>query len=119
MIRFALAATALIAAAPALAVLPVIDVNRPPPGETRIRNMSAYLEAVADPGRGVYIRDYRGHWYYARAQDNCARLTASARLGFNPSPGGYFDRNSSLSADGWRCMVASVVTSDGPPRRHR
>lgn len=113
MIRFALAAAALIAAAPAPAT------NPPQPGETRIRNMGAYLEAVADPGRGVYVRDYRGHWYYARVQDSCPRLTASARLGFSPSPGGYFDRNSSLRADGWRCLIAGVSESSAPPRRHQ
>lgn len=118
MIRFALAATALAAtalaaAAPAPAAAPFS------PGETRIRNMSAYLEAVADPGRGVYIRDYRGQWFYARVQDNCPRLTASARLGFSPSPGGYFDQRSSLNADGWRCLVASVTESSAPPPRPR
>jgi hypothetical protein len=111
MIRFALTAALIAAAAPAFAATPSA-------GETRIRNMSAYLEAVADPGRGVYIRDYRGQWYYARVQDNCARLTASARLGFSPSPGGYFDR-SSLRADGWRCLIASVTESSAPPRRRQ
>jgi hypothetical protein len=113
MIRFALAAAALIAAAPAPAA------SQPQPGETRIRNMGAYLEAVADPQRGVYIRDYRGRWYYARVQENCPRLTGSARLGFMPSPGGYFDRNSALRADGWRCLIASVTESEGPPRHPR
>ena len=113
MIRFALTIAAFAAAAPALATTPTAA------GEARIRNMSAYLEAVADPGRGVYIRDYRGHWYYARVEDNCPRLTASARLGFSPSPGGYFDNRSSLSADGWRCLVASVTESAAPPRHPR
>jgi hypothetical protein len=86
--------------------------------EARIRQMAHYLEAVADPGRGVFIRAYDGQWYYARAQDNCPRLTRSAALRFEPSPGGYFDQNSALRADGWRCLIASVTVSDGPPSRH-
>ena len=113
MIARALIATALLCAAPALALDP------PEAGEARIREMGRYLEAVVDPYRGVYIRGYTGQWYYARVHDGCARLTHSASLRFNPSPGGDFDRFSTLRADGWRCRVASVVESDGPPRRAR
>ncbi len=111
--RLALAAALLSAAAPALAT-----GNQPVP-EARIRNIGSLLETVPDPRRGVYIRAYDGRWYYARTLDECPRLTATARLGLQPSPGGYFDRNSAISADGWRCLVTSVVASDGPPsRRH-
>lgn len=113
MIRFVLTAVALTAAVPALAATP------PPAGETRIRNMSAYLEAVADPGRGVFIRAYDGQWYYARTEEDCSRLTRSSALRFEPSPGGHFDQNSALRADGWRCLIASVTHSDGPPPRPR
>ncbi len=104
-----------LAAAPALAAGPD---NRAVP-EARIRHMGSYLEAVADPRRGVYIRAYDGRWYYARTLDECPRLTPTARLRFRTSPGGYFDRNSAIVADGWRCLVSSVVRSDGPaPRQH-
>ena len=113
MIRPTLIAAALFGAAPAFA----IDTPAAAPAEARIRNMGAYLEAVVDPRQGVYIRGYTGQWYYARVQDGCARLTRGASLRFNPSPGGDFDRDSSLRADGWRCLVSSVVASDGPPRR--
>ena len=89
------------------------------PAETRIRNMSRYLETVVDPQRGVFIRGETGQWYYARVMDDCARLNRNASLRFETSPSGVFDRNSSLRADGWRCMVSSVVESDGPPRRTR
>jgi hypothetical protein len=42
-------------------------------------------------------------------------------LRFNPSPGGDFDRDSNIRADGWRCQIAAVDPSDGPPppRRRR
>ncbi|HVQ07485.1 MAG TPA: hypothetical protein VMS43_03525 [Allosphingosinicella sp.] len=113
MIRPALIAAALLGATPALAFDPP---NRAVP-EAKIRNMTEYLEAVADPQRGVYIRGYTGQWYYARVEGNCPRLTRGASLRFNTSPGGDFDRDSTIRADGWRCMIASVVESDGPPRR--
>jgi hypothetical protein len=85
--------------------------------EARIRNMSEYLEAVVDRHQGVFIRGYTGQWYYARTEHGCARLTRGARLGFIPSPGGDFDRDSVIRADGQRCLVGSVVESEGPPRR--
>jgi hypothetical protein len=114
--RLAIVAAALASvAAPALAAGPG---NRAVP-EVRIREIGARLETVNDPGRGVYIRDVHGRWFYARAQDNCPRLTYTASLRLNPSPGGYFDNRSMIVADGWRCFVASVTPSGGPPRHHR
>jgi hypothetical protein len=113
MIGRTLIAAALIGAAPAYALGPAA------PGETQVRNMVDYLEAVPDPQRGVYIRGYTGQWYYARVHGACPRLTRNASLRFNPSPSGDFDRNSSIRADGWRCLISSVVESDGPPRASR
>ena len=115
--RLNLAATALASlAAPALAAGPD---NRTAP-EARIRQMSEYLDAVPDTGRGVFIRGYTGQWYYAAVQGQCPRLHRGASLRFNTSPGNVFDRESTIRADGWRCRIASVTTSDGPPpRRHR
>jgi len=110
--RYCLAA-ALFAAAPAFA-FETPEMER---SETKIRNMTEYLETVVDNGRGVYIRGYTGQWYYARTENECPRLTRSARLRFEPSPGGDFDRDSTLRADGFRCMVASVTESAAPPRR--
>lgn len=84
--------------------------------EAKIRNMSDYIEAVVDPQRGVYIQGYTGQWYYARVHGQCPRLHRSARLRFEPSPGGDFDRNSMIRADGFRCFIDSVTESAGPPR---
>jgi len=115
--RLTLAATAFVSlAAPALAAGPD---NRIAP-EARIRQMSEYPEAVPDADRGVFIRGYTGQWYYAAVQGQCPRLHYGASLRFNTSPGNVFDRDSTIRADGWRCRIASVTTSDGPPpRRHR
>ena len=111
MIGRTLIAAALIGAAPAYAFGPA------EPGEARVREMRDYIEAVPDPQRGVYIQDYRGHWFYARVRGNCPRLTRSASLRFNASPNGDFDRHSSLRADGWRCFVASVGRIGRPAPR--
>lgn len=111
--RLAFAATALLAVAATPAAADQPTRARP---EVKIRNMVDYLEAVADPGRGIYIRGYRGQWYYATVRGACPRLTRTARLTFNTSPGGDFDKDSTIRADGWRCMVDSVTESDAPPR---
>ena len=114
--RLTIAAAALASlAAPALAA----SSGGPAPGETRIRQIGSRLEIVPDPRQGLYIRDYRGRWFHASTQGDCPRLTYNARLRLIASPGGYFDNRSSIVADGWRCLVASVSPSDGPPRHRR
>lgn len=100
-------------AAPVLAVAAPADAPR----EAKIRNMSEYIEAIVDPRRGIYIQGYTGQWYYARVRGECPRLNRWSRLRFNPSPGGDFDRRSSIRADGWHCFVDSVTEVEGPPRR--
>ncbi len=112
-VRLTLAASALLTAA-----VPVSAAASETAPEVRIRNIGSLLETVPDPRRGVYIRAYDGRWYYARTQGDCPRLTATARLRLNGSPGNHFDRNSAIVADGWRCLVTSVTHSEGPPRRH-
>lgn len=104
-------------AASLLCVVPAMAQTDPAaPPEAKIRNMSEYIEAVIDPGTGVYIQGYTGQWYYARVR-NCARLNRNARLRFEPSPGGDFDQHSMIRADGWRCFVESVVEVEGLPSR--
>ena len=115
--RLAFAATALLAVA-AVPAAAADQPNRVAP-EARIRQMSEYLEAVPDADRGVFIRGYTGQWYYAAVQGQCPRLHYGASLRFNTSPGNVFDRDSTIRADGWRCRIASVTTSDGPPPRRR
>lgn len=113
MIGRILIALALFGGAPAYAL------DTPARPEAKIRNMADYIEAVVEDQRGVYIRGYTGQWYYASVQGACPRLRPFASLRFNPSPAGDFDRHSTLRADGWRCVISSVVESDGPPRPNR
>ena len=104
--------------AAALLTLPALAGATPEQArpEAKIRNMAEYLEAVVDPRRGIYIRGYTGQWYYARVRGECSRLARGARLRFVPSPGGDFDRRSTIRADGYHCFVDSVTESEGPPR---
>jgi hypothetical protein len=105
--------------AAALLTAPALALAGPDSGppETKIRNMAEYIEADVDPRRGIYIQGYTGQWYYARVRGECPRLNRFARLRFNPSPGGDFDRFSSIRADGFHCFVESVTEVAGPPRR--
>jgi thymidine kinase len=74
--RLTLAAIALVSASvPALAASP----DNRAVTETRIRQIGARLETVPDPHQGVYIRDYRGRWFYARTRGDCPRLNFNAR----------------------------------------
>ena len=113
----------LLIAAALLAAAPAVALAKPDPttAEARIYDMARNIETIVDPRRGIYIRDYAGRWFYASVDGNsCPRLTRNASLRFEASPGGYFDRYSAIRADGWRCVVESVMRSDGPPwRAHR
>ena len=50
-------------------------------------------------------------------------ISLSCRDGYRPSrpepPNGDFDQYSTVVADGWRCQVASVSPSEGPPDYYR
>ncbi|HYI64540.1 MAG TPA: hypothetical protein VEW71_06600 [Allosphingosinicella sp.] len=107
--------------APLMLALALAGAGTPPPasGETTIPRMSGFLEWLPDGNQALFIRGDTGRWYRATLDTPCPRLRQGARMRFNASPGNRFDRHSSIRADGWRCMVASVTDSSGPPpRRH-
>lgn len=91
----------------------------PAPAETNIPRMSGFLEWLPDGNQALYIRGDTGRWYRATLEAPCPRLRQGARMRFNASPPDRFDRFSSIRADGWRCQVASVTRSEGPPPRGR
>ena len=100
---------AMLTVAPAASATPAAD------GETSVPRMSRFLEWRPDGNQALYIRADTGRWYHATLQNACPRLVNRAAVRFVSSPGDRFDRNSAVNADGWRCLVASVTASDGPP----
>jgi hypothetical protein len=110
MIRTFVIATALVAAPAPAAEAPV---------ETAIPRISGFLEWLPDGNQALFIRGDTGRWYHVALQTSCPRIRQGARIRFNGSPGNRFDRHSSIRADGWNCLVASVTDSEGPPPRRR
>ena len=117
MIRKLLLATALLGAAPAYAFGPTAA-----PDNVRIPRMRGMLDWRPDGSRALYIRADTGRWYHATLMADCPRLAARSNIRFQAAPNGDFDRYSAIVADGWRCQVASISESAGPPgyyRHHR
>jgi hypothetical protein len=73
----------------------------------------------ADGDRGLYIRDIKGQWYYARTMSRCGRLQSANTIGFEVSAADKLDRFGALRAQGWRCQLKSVTYSDAPPKKQR
>ncbi|MBV9883487.1 MAG: hypothetical protein JO276_10805 [Sphingomonadaceae bacterium] len=110
MIRKLLLATALLGAVPAHAFGPAAA-----PDEVRIPRMRGMLDWRPDGSHGLYIRADTGRWYYASLENDCPRLVTRSNVRFIAAPNGDFDRHGVVVADGWRCQVASISRSDGPP----
>jgi len=92
----------------------------PPPRETSIPYVRSdgILEWRADGDRGLFIRSMSGDWYHARTMAPCGRLNSAISIGFETSGTDRLDRYSTLRVEGWRCPLASVTRSEGPPPRH-
>ena len=113
MIRKILLASFLLGAAPAWALGPAAPAN-----EVRIPRMGRFLEWRPDGNKALYIRADTGRWYRADLENPCPRLVTRSNVRFIAAPNGDFDRYCIVVADGWRCQVASISYSDGPPDRH-
>jgi hypothetical protein len=109
-----LIAASLLGAAPAYASGPAAA-----PGEVRIPRMGSFLEWRPDGSRALFIRADTGRWYRASLETDCPRLANRSNVRFIAAPNGDFDRYGIVVADGWRCQVAAISESDGPPRHHR
>ena len=90
---------------------PATDVGR----EVRIPRISGLLEYVPDPQKGVYVRGDTGKWYYATAEQPCARLRSTANVNFVGAVQNSLDRYGAIVVEGWRCQLTSVVESPPPP----
>lgn len=114
MIRKTLLLAALLAAAPAHAFGPATAS-----GEVRIPRMGRMLDWRPDGNRALFIRADTGRWYHASLENACPRLVTRSNVRFLAAPNGDFDRYSVVVADGWRCQVASISESSGPPDYNR
>jgi hypothetical protein len=109
-----LIAATLLGAAPACALGPTAA-----PDNVRIPRMHGMLDWRPDGNRALYIRADTGRWYRATLQADCPRLETRSNVRFLAAPNGDFDRYSTVIADGWRCQVASISESGGPPDYYR
>ena len=91
------------------------------PGETRIpfATSMSNVEWKAASDDSLYLRGGDGDWYFIRTMNRCTRLLAARGIGFQASAGGQLDRHSAILVQGVRCPVASIVRSDGPPKKAR
>jgi hypothetical protein len=74
----------------------------------------------ADREQGLWVQDSRRNWYYAKLMGPCMGLNFAMGLRFDTRPMGTFDRFSSIVVprEG-RCMIQSLVPSEGPPKKQK
>ena len=77
------------------------------------------IEWKAASNDSLYLRGGRGEWYFVRTTNRCSRLRAASAIGLQTSALGQLDRHGAIMVQGVRCPVASIVHSDGPPRKAR
>lgn len=71
-----------------------------------------------DDGNGVYLEDNGHRWYHATFVTRCTELPYAFQVGFRTWGGiDTLDRGSTILAGHERCRIASLVTSDPPPRK--
>lgn len=87
------------------------------PPETSVPRMSRFLEWRPDGNQALFIRAETGQWYRATLRVPCRRMMDRVSVSFVTSPGDRFNRDSAVSAAGWRCLVGSVTESEGPEGR--
>ena len=89
------------------------------PEETAIPfiNSISNLEWKAVSNDSLYVRGGNGDWYFVRTANRCTRLRAANGIGFQTSRLGQLDRHGAILVQGVRCPVASIVRSDGPPKK--
>jgi len=90
-------------------------------GETVIPfvNSISNIEWKAASDDSLYLRGGNGDWYFVRTANRCSRLLVARGIGFQTSALGQLDRHGAIMVQGARCPVASIVRSDGPPKKVR
>jgi hypothetical protein len=82
-------------------------------------NSISNVEWKAVSNDSLYVRGGNGDWYFIRTSNRCNRLRSAHGIGFQTSALGQLDRHGAVIAQGVRCPVASIVRSEGPPRKPR
>jgi hypothetical protein len=81
------------------------------PSDSSIRNWRA------DDGRGVWIQDRRGDWYYGAFAGYCRDIDFAHAIGVETRGTSRLDRFATIIVRGERCPLASFVTSAPPPSK--
>ncbi|HEX8620637.1 MAG TPA: DUF6491 family protein [Allosphingosinicella sp.] len=91
------------------------------PGETVIPFVDSLsnIEWKAASDDSLWLRGGKGEWYFVRTMNRCNRLRTAHGIGFQTSALGQLDRHGAIMVQGVRCPVASIVPSDGPPKKLR
>lgn len=111
-----LIASLLLVATPVLAAPPAPE---PPAGREAVIlgfRQDGLVDYRIDPPRGIYLRAVSdGKWYYLSVRPNCPRLAAADGFGVETGPQGRLDRYSTITVQGERCWLISVMESPAPP----
>ena len=115
--------TALTAMAMASAALPALAQGDAPARVPEasipfVNSGSSIREWQADGEQGLWVRDARRQWYYARMLVPCEGLDFAVRVGFQTRGIDTLDRYANVIVPGYAsCPIQSFTKSEGPPER--
>lgn len=101
----------------AVAALPTAAAEKSAEAHIAFANAGGIDDWRALDDKGLYVRGPHRQWYYATLFSSCFGLSTANSVAFITSPGGSFDKFSTIIADGSRCPVVSVVKSEPPPKK--
>ena len=71
----------------------------------------------ADRGRGIWIQDRKGDWYYGTFAGYCRDVDFAQAIGVETRGASRLDRFAAIIVRGERCPLSSFVTSAPPPSK--
>src|SRR3546814_3849884 len=81
------------------------------PSDSSIRNWRA------DRGRGIWIQDRKGDWYYGTFAGYCRDVDFAQAIGVETRGASRLARFAAIIVRGERCPLSSFVTSAPPPSK--
>lgn len=82
-------------------------------------NMGSIRDWRVIDNQSLYIQDQHSRWYRATLFAPCSDLGFTEAIGIETRGTGRFDRFSTIIVRGERCTLASLVTSDAPPKKDK